>query len=499
MNTPGRRQTLQDAVVAFIRERPEGVPSAEIAERFLKIRNPDRKTATLTIAALLGTDRRCCADAQGLWHAEARSAPESETLTSLPWTAVYCLTDPGARRILYCALWKILPVPSCISSGWLIDPLSLPCDESETLRSASDAVYGRESVRALLSAAAADEGIPVFISQTARALLESACAAQGEVLTDDTETAAGLLKAAGLPGARPFTLASLEIAVLGAEQSGASARKQGERFAAALLELIRALSRNGIESRAQLDFCASRDRASLFAGRNFTYETLLALPERPGVYGFKDRAGTPLYIGKANNLKRRLMSYFAETGESPQKISRLRAQAHGLVTHACGSELECLIYEYRLIKKHSPPLNRQKEIFERKGHWRPVGDCIVLLPHAEEDKGMSVWFRESQKILLKSFSTGFETDGALLEELKRFFFTPRLPAAVFDFPEQEIAVRWIKRHADALAIVPVSRLSCAEEIMDAMRIAWRDMPLRASGTTARRVFRAPGSGKNYFS
>jgi hypothetical protein len=311
-----------------------------------------------------------------------------------------------------------------MNSGWLVDPRSLPYDESETLQSAADETYSRESAGALLSAAAAaaEKRIPVFVSPAARGLLGAACAARGEELTDDTETVAGLLKGAGLPCVRPLTLASLEKSVLGAEQSGASARKQGERFAAALLELIRALSKNGIESRAQLDTCAGRDRAPLFAGKEFTYETLLALPERPGVYGFKDRAGGHLYVGKANNLKRRLLSYFAETHESPQKIEKLRAQAYGLVTHVCGSELECLIYEYRLIKKYSPPLNRQTEIFERKGHWRPVSDCIVLLPHAEENKGMSVWFRENQKILLKSFSTGFESDGALPGELKNFFF-----------------------------------------------------------------------------
>jgi hypothetical protein len=482
MNAPYRQPSLQDAVIAFLRERPEGVMSAEIAERFLRLKNPDRKTAAVTIAALLDADRRCFADAGGLWHAGAPSAPEAEKLSALPWTAVYCLTDPGARRILYCAQWKILPAPSCINSGWLVDPRSLPYDENETLLCAADGDYSRESAGALLTAAAAaaEKRIPVFISHAARGLFRSACAAHGEELTDDTETAAGLLKASGLPCVRPLTLAALESAVLGAEQSGASARKQGERFAVALLELIRAISRNGIESRAQLDTCAGNDRASLFAGREFTYETLLALPERPGVYGFKDRTGAHLYVGKANNLKRRLLSYFAETHESPQKIELLRAQAHHLVTHTCGSELECLIYEYRLIKQYSPPLNRQTEIFERKGHFRPVSDCIVLLPHAEENKGMSVWFRENQKILLKSFSTRFEADSTLLGELKSFFFTPRLPAAGSDFPEQEIAVRWIKRHSDALAIVPVSRLSCAEETIDAMRIAWRD----TSGTTA---------------
>jgi hypothetical protein len=485
MNAPGRQQPLQDAVVAFLRERPEGVSSSEIAGRFLKLRNPYRKTAAVAVAAFLGADRRCSADVHGQWHAAVRSAPEEEILTALPWTAAYCLTDTAARRILYCALWKILPAPRCLHAGWLVDPRSLPYDESESLVSPADTDYGRESAGALLSAVAVDRGMPVFISQTARGLLKAACAARGEELTDDTETAAGLLRAAGLPRGRPLTLVSLETAVLGAEQPGASARKQGERFAAVLLELFRLLAEKGIESRAQLDICSIRDKAPLFAGKEFTCETLLALPERPGVYGFKDRAGAYLYIGKANNLKRRLLSYFAETGESPQKIEKLRLQAHGLVTHACGSELECLIYEHRLIKKYSPPLNRQKEINERKGHWRPVGDCILLLPHAEESRCMSVWFRENQKIFLKSLSPGFEADSALAGELKRFFFTPRLPAAASDFPELEIAVRWIKRHADALVMVPVSRLSCAEETMDALRLAWRDLPRQTAGTAAR--------------
>ena len=140
--------------------------------------------------------------------------------------------------------------------------------------------------------------------------------------------------------------------------------------------------------------------------------------------------------------------------------------------------------EYRLIKKHRPPLNRYTEVSERKGTFRPIGDCIVLLPHAEKDKGMSLWFRENQKILLKSFSAAFAADSPLLGELRSFFFTPELPSAPSDFPEQEIAVRWIKRHGDDLAVVPVNRLSCAEETFDAMRSAWHDLRRQGPSNTA---------------
>jgi hypothetical protein len=88
---------------------------------------------------------------------------------------------------------------------------------------------------------------------------------------------------------------------------------------------------------------------------------------------------------------------------------------------------------------------------------------------------MSVWFRKNQKILLKSFASPFAPESPLIAELNSFFFSPRLPAHCADFPEQEIAVRWIKQHADSLTVVPVSRLACAEEIYDALRITWREL------------------------
>lgn len=476
--TTAGRETLHDAVVAFLRKRPGGVSSREVAEQFFRLKNPDQKTAGAAIRAVLADDRRCFSDANGWWHASSAPPPDpAESLSRLPWMAVYALADPRSQRLLYCALWETIPSRSCLASGWLADPHSLPVDEYDMLYSSTDPAYSRETAHALIDTVVSvgEKHIPIFLSSQTCDLVASACAARGKVLPDDTMLASELLRAADIAVPRPLTLSACEAPVLGAEQAGASARKQGERFAAVCAELLQLLGRKGIESRTELDLRVRVDKEPFFAGKEFSYNTLCALPAQAGVYGFKNSAGAYLYIGKAANLKRRLLSYFCDTGESPGKLDRLRAESRTLVTCPCGSELECLLYEHRLIVKYKPMLNRNIDILERKGTFRPIGDCILLLPHTVPGKGMSVWFRENQKILLKPFASSFEPESPLIAELNSFFFSPMLPAHCADFPEQEIAVRWIKQHADSLTMVPVSRLACAGEIYDAMRIAWREL------------------------
>ncbi|HMD67775.1 MAG TPA: hypothetical protein VKF42_02785, partial [Chitinivibrionales bacterium] len=159
----------------------------------------------------------------------------------------------------------------------------------------------------------------------------------------------------------------------------------------------------------------------------------------------------------------------------------IRAESHQLVTHRCGSELESLIYEYRLIRKHSPALNSQIEIAERKGDFAPLDDCVVLLPHAEQGRGMSFWFRKNQKIHLRPFSSDYADGPAMESELEAFFFGGTLPPNPTDFPEQEIATRWVKRHRDDLCIVWVSRSASGREVWEAMKGHWKDCIARNEG------------------
>jgi excinuclease ABC subunit C len=78
------------------------------------------------------------------------------------------------------------------------------------------------------------------------------------------------------------------------------------------------------------------------------------LPSEPGVYLFKDTAGTILYIGKAKNLKKRVSQYFAPGSLRKQEMLKKAASVDFLVVK---NESESLYLENNLIKKHKPFYN----------------------------------------------------------------------------------------------------------------------------------------------
>ena len=86
-------------------------------------------------------------------------------------------------------------------------------------------------------------------------------------------------------------------------------------------------------------------------------EKLDALPTKPGVYLMKDARDKVLYVGKAVNLRARVRSYFhASAGQSP-KTQRLVAGIADIDFIVTASELEALILESNLIKRHKPKYN----------------------------------------------------------------------------------------------------------------------------------------------
>ena len=79
-------------------------------------------------------------------------------------------------------------------------------------------------------------------------------------------------------------------------------------------------------------------------------------PDRPGVYIFKSKSNRPIYVGKAKSLKKRLASYFKKTNDDP-KVALILKSYHSLDYIITKSELEALILESILIKKHHPRYN----------------------------------------------------------------------------------------------------------------------------------------------
>ncbi len=86
-------------------------------------------------------------------------------------------------------------------------------------------------------------------------------------------------------------------------------------------------------------------------------EKVAQLPSEPGVYLYKDGDGTVLYVGKANNLRSRVRSYFNEDRLAEAKTGSLIAEARDIHFIQVDNNKEALALENNLIKQYKPRFN----------------------------------------------------------------------------------------------------------------------------------------------
>ncbi|MDF1533108.1 MAG: excinuclease ABC subunit UvrC [Methanosarcinaceae archaeon] len=83
------------------------------------------------------------------------------------------------------------------------------------------------------------------------------------------------------------------------------------------------------------------------------------IPESPGVYLMKDKSDTVIYVGKARSLKNRVRQYFQSQKNQSSKTRTLVGHIKDLEYIVTDSEVEALVLEANLIRKHKPRYNIQ--------------------------------------------------------------------------------------------------------------------------------------------
>jgi DNA polymerase III subunit epsilon len=114
------------------------------------------------------------------------------------------------------------------------------------------------------------------------------------------------------------------------------------------------------------------------------------LPRGPGVYLFRGRDGRVLYVGKSKDIRGRVKSYFY--GDSRKKVEDLLAETVSVDGIACGSELESLVLEARLIRRHEPKYNHRGKTWRRYAYLRiDTSEAFPRIKVVREAKGAGVF------------------------------------------------------------------------------------------------------------
>ncbi len=119
------------------------------------------------------------------------------------------------------------------------------------------------------------------------------------------------------------------------------------------------------------------------------------LPTKPGCYLMKDGEAQVIYVGKAVNLRSRVRSYFHASAQQDRKTRQLVHRIQDIEWITVGSELEALILEMNLIKKHRPRYNVRLKDDKRypyiKVHWAEPFPKVT--GHTPDGKGWLALFR----------------------------------------------------------------------------------------------------------
>jgi len=135
-------------------------------------------------------------------------------------------------------------------------------------------------------------------------------------------------------------------------------------------------------------------------------EEVSSLPTSPGCYQFKDSDNKIIYIGKAKNIKKRVASYFNKKDTDP-KTKVLVSKIKFIEPIVTKNEIEALLLENTLIKKHKPKYNIELKDSKSYSYIELTKEKFPRFIVYRSDK------KDQQKTLIGPFTSGKARDDIL--------------------------------------------------------------------------------------
>lgn len=151
-----------------------------------------------------------------------------------------------------------------------------------------------------------------------------------------------------------------------------------------------------------------------------------AAPQRPGVYVLRDAAGRALYVGKANNIRRRLRTHFA--ARRWRQLTPEFTRAAAIEWHEVGSEIEALLLEAEWIRRLRPPANVQVSAPALDRRAIPallIRDTLAVLPSSADAAVELLAVRADGAVLMQRAARDGTGLAARVTAIRRFFAESR--------------------------------------------------------------------------
>jgi hypothetical protein len=445
-------KSIADELYETLLEKRGELEAREILKRFFKIETDNREVAEQIVGRVLSSDMRFRKTGSGTWAAVKVTTVEELLISETPFllfqmeTAEDSVREQASEVSSFFLLYK-----GGISSGEL--------SFCNCMKGAGQYIfvpYDSKSLNSLKRAYRIVSPLPPELKTlSVRTLLSALFPGRTLRTWEDVihEFAIITLTSSG-PRAKVQNLKEvLEHALSAAQEQG--------------ITVTRDLLRLGIPARKEVDF----------SQYGFDRERLNGIPQCPGVYTFTDREGKVIYVGKTNNLRIRINSYFWNTGESPDKIEKLLKELYLIDTTELGSDLEALVEEQRLIERHEPKYNTRRSIPERTVSV----SRRILIPRTLSKGMLKLYLIADGLPLLEHEYWCGGTDmklRVLIGEMRAS------EGYVFD-PLKSIAVSYMSRYEANLTIIDIDRYATVEDVERVLFLQCEEM---RRGETEKSVF-----------